>query len=161
MESDGADLKAGDRVVFLGSGPLPLSLIALVRRCGIRGVGIEKDPVNADLSCQVLEALALGGEIEIVSGDHFVLPLSRPCSLIMVGADAVPKEEIFARLAGTLPQGARLSYRVYEKGFRRLFDRDHVGGLPPGLREYRRIRPEPPVNNTSVFVTKEKDHEHR
>jgi len=157
MESCGAGLKAGDRVVFLGSGPVPLSLIALVKRCGIRGVGIEKDPVNADLSRQVLKALALQGEVEIILGDHFVLPLSKPCSLVMVGADAVPKEEIFTHLARTLPQGAKLSYRVYEKGFRRLFDRDHVGRLPHPLRENRRIRPQPPVNNTSVFVVKEKE----
>jgi hypothetical protein len=33
-----------------------------------------------------------------------------------------------------------------------------MGALPSGLREYRRIRPQPPVNNTSVFVIKEKDH---
>ena len=154
MESRGADLKVGDRVVFLGSGPLPLSLITLVKRCGIQGVGIERDPLNADLSRRVLDALALGGEIEIVLGDHFVLPISRPCSLIMVGADAVPKEEIFTHLAKTLPNGMTLSYRIYEKGLRRLFDRDHMGVLPSGLREYRRIRPQPPVNNTSVFVVK-------
>lgn len=158
MESRGADLKAGDRVVFLGSGPLPLSLIALVKRCSIKGVGIEKDPINADLSRKVLDALALGGDIEIVLGDHFVLPLSSPCDLIMVGADAVPKEEIFTHLARTLPNGMKLSYRIYEKGLRRLFDIDHIGALPSGLKEYRRIRPQPPVNNTSVFVVKEKDH---
>jgi hypothetical protein len=161
MESRGADLKAGDRVVFLGSGPVPLSLIALVKRCGIQGVGIEKDPVNADLSRRVLEALALSGEIEIIPGDHFVLPLPSPCSLIMVGADAVPKEEIFTHLAGSLHSGMKLSYRIYEKGLRRLFDRDHVGGLPSELREYQRIRPQPPVNNTSVFVVKEGDRDQR
>ncbi len=158
MESKGADLKPDDRVVFLGSGPLPLSLIALVKQCGIRGVGIEKEPINADLSRRVLDALGLGGNIEVVLGDHFLLPLSSPCSLIMVGADAVPKEEIFTHLAGRLPGGMKLSYRIYEKGLRRLFDMDHVGGLVPPLKEYRRIRPTPPVNNTSVFVVKENDH---
>jgi hypothetical protein len=157
-ESRGADLKTDDRVVFLGSGPLPLSLIALVKRCAIKGVGVEKDPLNADLSRKVLATLALGEQIEIIAGDHFVLPLPDPCSLIMVGADAVPKEEIFTHLSKTLPVGAKLSYRIYEKGLRRLFDMDHVGELPPLFREYRRIRPRPPVNNTSVFVVKESDH---
>jgi hypothetical protein len=135
-----------------------LSLIALVKRCDIQGVGIEKDPLNADLSRQVLETLALGDQIDIISGDHFALPLTQPCRLIMVGADAVPKEEIFTHLAGTLPGQTTLSYRIYEKGLRRLFDMDHVGDLPHPLKEYRRIRPQPPVNNTSVFVIKEKDH---
>jgi hypothetical protein len=158
MESVGADLKADDRVVFLGSGPLPLSLIALVKRCGINGVGIEKDPINADLSHRVLNTLALSKQIDIILGNHFVLPLSQPCSLIMVGADAVPKEEIFSHLARHLPGGMKLSYRIYEKGLRRLFDMDHVGRLPRPLKEYRRINPQPPVNNTPVFLVKENDY---
>ncbi len=157
MESEGAELKTDDRVVFLGSGPVPLSLIALVKRCGIRGVGIEKDPINADLARRVLAALALDKEIAVILGDHFSLPLSKACQLIMVGADAVPKAEIFSHLAGTLAGGMKISYRIYEKGWRRLFDMDHhVGELPRPLKEYRRIRPQPPVNNTSVFVIKEK-----
>jgi hypothetical protein len=158
MESLGAGLRPGDRVVFLGSGPLPLSLIALAGRYAIRGVGIEKDPLNADLARKVLQALSLGERIQIVSGDHFSLPLPGPCSLVMVGADALPKEEIFRHLAATLPGGVKLSYRICEKGFRRLFDVDHVNVLPSGFREYRRIRPRPPVNNTSVFTVKEEDH---
>ncbi|BBO89506.1 nicotianamine synthase family protein [Desulfosarcina ovata] len=155
MECRGAELKAGDRVVFLGCGPVPLSLISMVRGHAVTGVGIERDPFNADLSRKVIERLQLGDSINILLGDHFTLPLSRPCNLVMVGADAIPKDEIFKHLARTLPEGMKLSYRIYEKGFRRLFDRDHVGGLPHPLKEYRRIRPEPPVNNTSVFVIKE------
>jgi len=158
MESRGVGLKAADRVVFLGAGPLPLSLIALVKRCGIQGVGIEKDPVNADLSRKVLATLDLSRQIDILQGDHFLLPLSRPCRLVMVGADAVPKDEIFTHLAGALPGKTKLSFRMYEKGLRRLFDMDHIGELPHPLKEYRRIRPQPPVNNTSVFVVKENDH---
>jgi hypothetical protein len=158
MESLGADLNRDDRVVFLGSGPLPLSLIALVNRCAIRGVGIEKDPFNAELSRKVLATLALDEQIEIILGDHFGLPLPYPCRLVMVGADAIPKEEIFDHLAKTSPRGMKVSYRIYEKGLRRLFDLDHVGNLPRQLKEYRRIRPQPPVNNTSVFVVKENIH---
>ncbi len=159
METRGAGLTAGDRVVFLGSGPLPLSLITLVRQYGITGVGIERDSLNAGLSRKVLDVLGLDREIEILLGDHFRFPFSQPCSLLMVGADAIPKGEIFAHLAMALPDGAKLSYRVYEKGFRRLFDRDHVGELPQPLREYLRIRPQPPINNTSVFVIKDDGHD--
>ena len=41
MEYGGAKLNAQDRVVFLGSGPLPLSLICLYRQYGIESTGIE------------------------------------------------------------------------------------------------------------------------
>jgi hypothetical protein len=70
----------------------------------------------------------------------------------MVGADARPKDEIFAHLAKALPGGTRLSCRIYEKGLRRLLDDHALSDLPPGFTEYARIRPEPPVNNTSVFL---------
>jgi hypothetical protein len=154
MEIDGAKLKREDRVAFLGSGPLPLSLIAMASGHGIRGIGIEKETVNVELSRKVIDCLGLGEQIEIIHGDHYVLPLPHDYSLLMVGADAIPKQEIFAHLAETIPVGMKISYRIYEKGLRRLFDVDAVGRLPANLKEYRRIRPTPPVNNTSVFAVK-------
>jgi hypothetical protein len=154
MEFEGAKLKAKDRVIFLGSGPLPLSLIALAAGHGIRGIGIEKETVNGELSRQVIARLGLGEQIEIIIGDHYVLPLPHVCNLVMVGAEAIPKREIFSHLALAVPVGMKLSYRIYEKGLRRLFDMDPVGRLPANFKEYRRIRPTPPVNNTSLFAVK-------
>ena len=69
-------------------------------------------------------------------------------------ADALPKDEIFSHLAKALPDGTILSYRIYEKGLRRLLDSQSVFNLPSEFKEYARIRPEPPVNNTSVFIIK-------
>jgi hypothetical protein len=155
MEFGGAELNRGDRVLFLGSGPLPLSLIALVSQHAVKGIGIEQVPAHAELSRKVITSLELSVQIQIIRGNHFVLPLPHQCSLVMVGADAMPKEEIFAHLAKTLPTGTKLSYRIYEKGLRRLFDVQSVFDLPANLREYKRIRPKPPVNNTSVFLVKE------
>ncbi len=154
MEFAGADLASGDRVVFLGSGPLPLTLISLCTQYGIQGIGIERCAEYADLSRQLITALKLTAHICIIDGDHFSLPLPEACALIMIGADALPKEEIFSYLAGNLADNTKLSYRIYEKGLRRLLDVQSVFRLPPEFREYRRIRPKPPVNNTSVFVVK-------
>ena len=154
MEYEGANLARGDRVVFLGCGPVPLSLICLYTQHGIEGIGIEQDPEYADLSRKVIDKLDLSGHIRIMPGNHFSLPLEQECRLIMIGADALPKDNIFAHLARTIPDGARLSYRIYEKGLRRLLDTQSVFELPRHFREYSRIRPEPPVNNTSIFVVK-------
>jgi hypothetical protein len=121
---------------------------------GVKGVGIEEVPAYAELSMKVVEALELTGHIRILQGNHFSLPLQQECQLIMVGADARPKDEIFTHLAKALPDGTRLSYRIYEKGLRRLLDEQYVLDLPPEFEEYSRIRPEPPVNNTSVFLVK-------
>lgn len=153
MEFMGAELKKGDRVVFLGSGPLPLSLICLCTQHGVQGIGIEQIAEYADLSQNVIHALELGDHIQIMQGNHLSLPLKEACDLVMVGADAIPKDDIFNHLSKVLPKGAKVSYRIYEKGLRRLMDGHPVTHLPPSLKESARIRPEPPVNNTSIFLT--------
>ncbi|MCF8143783.1 MAG: methyltransferase [Deltaproteobacteria bacterium] len=154
MEYGGAGLHAGDRVVFLGSGPLPLSLICLSRQYGIEGVGLEQEEGRAALSRGVINKLGLRHHIQILCENHFSLPLREPCSLVMIGADALPKAEIFDHLAGILAPGQMISYRIYEKGLRRLFDVASAFDLPPEFRECGRVRPEPPVNNTSVFAVR-------
>jgi len=116
MEYHGAELTPGDRVVFLGSGPLPLSLICFCKQYGVQGIGIEQVPEYAKLSQKLIGVLELTEHIQIVRGNHFSLPLRDKCSLVMVAADAGPKDEIFTHLAKTLPKGIRLSYRIYEKG---------------------------------------------
>jgi len=155
MEYRGANLKSGDRVLFLGSGPLPLSLISLCKQYGIKGIGIEQVPEYVKLSQKLIKTLELTEQIQIVQGNHFSLPLDEECMLVMVGADAYPKDEIFANLASTLLNGAKVSYRIYEKGLRRLMDNQTAFNPFPGFKEYLRIRPEPPVNNTSIFLIRE------
>jgi hypothetical protein len=53
-----------------------------------------------------------------------------------------------------LPAGTKLSYRIYEKGLRRLLDTFSLYTIPAPFEEYLRVRPEPPVNNTVVFLMK-------
>lgn len=152
-ECQGAELKPGDNVVFLGSGPLPLSLIMLCHQHGLRGIGIEQEPDRAELSRKVLQKLELSDQIKIIAGNHFTLPLKEKSELLMVAAAAEPKKEISDHLATVLPAGTKVSYRIYEKGLRRLLETSSFPELPEPFKEYLRIRPEPPVNNTVVFMT--------
>ena len=154
-EYQGSGLNPGDTVVFLGSGPLPLTLIALCHWHGLKGIGIERDPDRAELSRKVLEKLGLLDQISIIDGNHFILPLENKCDHMMVAAAAEPKIEIFDYLANVLPGGIGISYRIYEKGLRRILETCSSFELPEQFVEYRRIRPDPPVNNTVVFLKKE------
>ncbi len=151
-ECRGAGLKPGDTVLFLGSGPLPLTLIVLCHQHGTSGIGIEQDPERVKLSRRVLEKLGLSSQIKIIRGNQQTLPLAETPELIMVAAQAEPKKEIFDHLASVLPAGTKISYRIYEKGLRRMLDTFYRYKLPEQLREYQRIPPEPPANNTSVFL---------
>lgn len=151
-EYTGSGLKPKDCVLFLGSGPLPLSLIVLCREYDLLGIGIEQDGKRASLSREVISQLGLSENIQIIVGNHFVLPLETSCELYMVAAQAEPKKEIFEYLAKILPEGSKISYRLYEKGFRRVLDGSSLFELPSGFEEYLRVQPEPPVNNTVVFL---------
>jgi len=151
-EYTGSGLKPKDCVLFLGSGPLPLSLIVLCREYGLFGIGIEQDEKRASLSREVIASLGLSESIKILKGNHFILPLENSCDLYMVAAQAEPKKEIFGHLAKILPKGSTISYRLYEKGLRRVLDDISFFELPAGFKEYLRVQPQPPVNNTVVFL---------
>jgi hypothetical protein len=70
----------------------------------------------------------------------------------MAAAQAEPKMEVFEQLAKVLPKGSKVSYRLYEKGLRRVLDGSSLYELPSGFEEYIRVEPEPSVNNTVVFL---------
>ncbi|AKB33979.1 hypothetical protein MSSIH_3289 [Methanosarcina siciliae HI350] len=147
-------LKPKDCVLFLGSGPLPLSLIMLCCEYNLFGIGIEQDGKRADLSRKLIACLGLSESVKIIEGNHFSLPLETRCDLYMIAAQAEPKKEVFEHLAKILSEGTKVSYRLYEKGLRRILDGNSLFKLPSGFEEYHRVQPEPPVNNTVVFLKK-------
>jgi hypothetical protein len=157
-EYQGAGLKANDAVVFLGSGPLPLTLILMSHQHGVKGIGIERDVHRAELSRKVVEKLGLSNDIRIIHGNHFQLPLKEKVNLVMIAAQAQPKKEIVEHLAKALSAGTKISVRIYEKGLRRLLDRSIFVDLPAQLsddfKELDRIQPRPPVYTTVLFVIK-------
>ncbi len=155
MEYKGGELKPNNRVVFIGSGPLPMSLISLYKQYRIKGIGIEQVPEYANISQKLIKALELADFIRIISGNHLSLTAHEKVQMVMVGADACPKNEIFTYLAKTLDNGTKLSYRIYEKGLRRLLDDKQILNIPHEFKEYARIRPKPPVNNTSILLVKD------
>ncbi|MCI5178674.1 MAG: methyltransferase [Candidatus Electrothrix sp. AU1_5] len=154
MEQKGAKLKPQDRIIFLGSGPLPLSLIILCSLYDLQGVGIEQEASSVALSRQVVQHLGLEQQIQIICGDHFLLPLEEETQLLMVAAMARPKREIFAHLAQVLPEGDLISFRLYEKGLRKILDQEEDVVLPEGFTAHCRICPHPPVNNTVIMIKK-------
>jgi len=152
-EYQGSVVKPGERVLFLGSGPLPLSLIVLCHQYGLKGIGIEEEPDRAELSRTVLDKIGLSNRIKIITGNQYSVPLEERPALVMVAAQAEPKRDIFDHLARILPAGTKVSYRIYEKGLRKLLDTFSRYELPAQFEEYLRVRPKPPANNTVVFLT--------
>lgn len=162
-EYEGLRLSSGDMVFFLGSGPLPLTLIVFFRLYGVKSTGIEKDSFRANLSKRVLEKLGLSSVIKIVNGNHFSLSrkdlsLSPDTGIkaLMIAAQAEPKKEIFEHLLEVMPIGGRISCRIYEKGFRKLLSGNSLFDLPESFVEQERVQPQPPVYNTVIFFEKKR-----
>ena len=159
-EYEGFGLKAGDRVFFLGSGPLPLTLIVFLKHHRVKGTGIEQDPARARLSMKALDKLGLSDDITIINGNHFSLNSTdfinpeKGTRALMIAAQAEPKKEILDHLLKIIPAGFRISYRIYEKGLMKLLNMGFLLDLPEGYNEHKRIRPEPPAYNTVVFLEK-------
>lgn len=167
MEYLGAELKRGDRVSFLGSGPLPWTPILLYQKHGVESIGIERNLEFAEFSREIVEILGLSKHIQIIHGDHFSLPVSGMSDLILVGYRAEPKTEVFNHLAKKLNIGTRVAYRIPEGEsnvklnlsglIRRIqLSKDFKGSdfIPSVFVEYRRIRPMPPVDNSLVLTIK-------
>jgi hypothetical protein len=85
----------------------------------------------------------------------------------MLAYRAEPKEEIFAHLARTFEDGTKIAFRtvVEENSNGHLTPADLLyfiqrnsyfksQSLPPEFREYRLIRPEPPVMNAMLMAIK-------
>ena len=101
----------------------------------------------------MIERLGLSDRIRIIKGNHLMLPIEAPADLIMVAAQAEPKDTIFNHLATIMPAGTKISYRIYEKELNRLLDTFSRYELPENLNEYLKIRPTHPANNTSVVLS--------
>ncbi len=156
-EGKAAGLERGERVVMLGCGPLPITLIVMARTFGVKGLGIERDRGWASLAQRVLEKLGLSREIEVAAGDHKLLPSLGNYKLVVIAALAEPKQEIFDLLASSIPRGAFISCRLYEEGLRAILYETAPFRVPSALEEVVRIPPSPPVNNSVVIFRRSGD----
>lgn len=147
-----AGLHRGDRVVFLGSGPLPLTNILLAADHGLATVAVEEDPELASLAERVVERLGLRESVRIVHGTHDWLSPDEVFSLVMVAAQASPRQQVLEHLACVLPAGSRISLRVYEKGLRRILAGDEGLRIPAALLLVDTVDPGPSVNNTVALL---------
>lgn len=141
------------RLVFIGCGPVPMSLILMNRFYKTPSLGLEASKKSVDLAREVVRSLGLRKDIEIVHGDDSLLrDLNWDAAL--VAALAEPKERIFRNLRTILMEKnghIPVIYRTYT-GMRAVLyapvDPSHV----TGFRTVKKIFPTGRVNNTTVFA---------
>lgn len=140
------------KVVFIGGGPLPLTLILFNRLYGSRCVSVEIQPEVAELSRQVLKKLGLESEIEVVVGDETSVK-DIDYTVVMVAALAEPKERVFTNLWETVDTITPVIYRTYT-GMRAILYSPVTEKATRGFHKEVMILPTGKVNNTSVLIRK-------
>ena len=161
-EIEAGKLSKGDKVIFIGSGPLPSTLIMLYDNYGIESIGIEIIPKVAELSRKLIKSLQLSDKIKIVTGDHFSIKTTKNIKHIIIALAAEPKDEILQWLKPLLSDSTSLSYRFlkYQKSKGNL--NDLVQNTERRFKEYdgykttKIINPAPPTSNIIAVVKPKK-----
>lgn len=143
--------RRGERAVFIGGGPLPLTGILLSHVYGMRVNVVEIEPDIAELSRKVIEGLGVDG-VNVITGDETVID-GLEFDVLMVAALAEPKRRVFRNIRRYVDTETRIIYRTYT-GMRAILyapvsDEDITGFRRAGV-----VLPSGKVNNTSVLVFK-------
>ncbi len=151
-ESQLAKFNEEKTFVFLGSGPLPLTLIMFNMVYGCKCIGIEIQEEVAELSRKVLEKLGLDDDIKIVVGDERSIA-DLEYDILMVAALAEPKERVFANIWEFIDENTPLIYRTYT-GMRAILYAPVLEKDTRGFHKEVMVLPTGKTNNTSVLIRK-------
>ena len=140
------------RLVFIGCGPVPMSLILISRFYGTRCAGLEASPESVKLARGVIKSLGLENHIEIVHGDDSSLQ-DLDWDVALVAALAEPKDRIFRNLRKIIREQrpAPVIYRTYT-GMRAVLYEPVKSTDIEGFKIVNKIFPTGRVNNTTVFA---------
>jgi len=141
------------RLVFIGCGPVPMSLILMNRFYQARSLGLEASQACVDAAKEVIRSLGMERDIEIVHGDDFLLQ-DLEWNSVLVAALAEPKGRIFRHLRDILTEKGDhipVIYRTYT-GMRAVLYAPVTEEDVTGFRTVKKVLPMGRVNNTTVFV---------
>ena len=138
--------------VFVGSGPLPLTLILFREKFGCKCIGIEIQEDVAELSREVIKKLSLDDGIEILVGDETLLK-NIDFDILMVAAFAEPKERVFANVWEIVDEKTPVLVRTYS-GMRAILYAPLTDTILRGFHKERMLLPIGNSNNTSVLLRK-------
>ena len=138
--------------VFVGSGPLPLTLILFREKFGCKCIGIEIQEDVAELSREVIKKLGLDDGIEILVGDETLLK-DIDFDILMVAAFAEPKDRVFSNVWEIVDVKTPVLVRTYS-GMRAILYAPLTDTILRGFHKEVMLLPIGNSNNTSVLLRK-------
>ncbi|MDR3222473.1 MAG: methyltransferase [Methanobrevibacter sp.] len=151
-ESQLAKFNKDKTVIFIGSGPLPLTLIMFNKVFKCKCIGIEIKEEVAELSRNVVEKLGLNEDIKIIVGNEKTIK-DLDYDILMVAALAEPKERVFANIWEIVTEKTTILYRTYT-GMRAILYSPVTEKDTRGFHKEVMILPTGNTNNTSVLIRK-------
>lgn len=106
-----AGIRERDRVLFIGSGPFPITGIEYSRQTGCHVDCVDFVAEAVDTSRSVLRKLGMSDRIRCHQARGECFPASE-YSVVLVGVLARPKRAIFTNLEATCPEGCRIIART-------------------------------------------------
>jgi len=150
-------ISCDQRLAFLGSGPVPMTLILMSRLYGIPCIGIDSNPEIVALSRKVIQHLGLSEKIDIVQGDDATLG-ELDWDVVLVAALAEPKNRIFKNLRKILEKRgpSPVIFRTYTNMRAVLYKPVQPEDIK-GFKIVQAVAPTGRVNNTTVFMHLDND----
>jgi len=145
-------IDSGSRLVFIGCGPVPSSLILLNHLADVRCVGLDVSEDAVNWSRKVVGSLGLEKEIEIVHGDETLLR-EFDWDMVLVAAMADPKARIFNNLRMIMREKRKTDTLVFFRtytGMRAILHEPVTEEEIEGFRIVKTFYPTGRVNNTIV-----------
>ncbi|MFN8176847.1 MAG: nicotianamine synthase family protein [bacterium] len=105
------EMTAGDRVLFLGSGPLPISAIEYCRQTGCEADCVDFVDDAIRVSREVIRAVGMEGRMRCHRARAEQFPVAG-YSVVMIGVLAKPKAAIFENVASGRSEGCRVLART-------------------------------------------------
>jgi len=146
-------IEPGNTLVFIGSGPVPISLILMSRIYGLRSVGLDISAKTVELSKKVIKCLGLENKIKIICGDDSNLK-KIDWNMVLISALAEPKSRIFKSLREILKNRKKhvpVVFRTYTGMRAVLYEPVNPDDIK-GFKIIRQLLPTGRVNNTTIFA---------
>ncbi|MFA5828718.1 MAG: nicotianamine synthase family protein [Candidatus Shapirobacteria bacterium] len=114
-------IRANDKILFIGSGPLPMSAILYNKYAACPVDCYEKDKNKANLSKKVLSKLGLLGKINVYCKSGEKLKTDK-YNVIVVALLAKPKNKIFRAIYASMKPGTRVICRTSDAANKILYE---------------------------------------
>ncbi|MEM1513728.1 MAG: class I SAM-dependent methyltransferase [Candidatus Thermoplasmatota archaeon] len=101
-------IKENDKLIHIGCGPLPNTLISLAKNIKAKYVGIDKDKEAVEIAKKIVEKYAL--DIKIEEGNALNYPIN-DFDIIVVSFGVEPRNQVFERIRKDCKKNARIVFR--------------------------------------------------